>query len=67
MTGELGPGLEKWADVLEDDAKQSGGKILFLKTVGLLFLIALVGCIVCLALSWVLFGLITQALHKDFG
>ena len=67
ITGELGPCLEKWADVLEDDAKQRAGKVLFLKTFGLVFLIALIGCILCLALSWVIFGTMTQAVKTQFN
>ena len=62
-TGDLGPCLEQWADMLEADAIQRGGQLLFLRTFGVLFLIALVLCIVCLALSWAMFGANTAALH----
>ena len=65
-TGELGPCLEKWADVLEDDARQRGGQLLFLHTFGVLFLMALVLCIVCLITAWFLFGANTAALHRRF-
>lgn len=67
LTGDLGPCLEQHADMLEADACERGGQVLFLSTFGVLFLMALALCIVCLILSWFMFGANTAALHKQSG
>ncbi len=67
LTGDLGPCLEQHADMLEADACERGGQVLFLSTFGVLFLMALAVCIVCLILSWFMFGANTAALHKQAG
>lgn len=64
MTGELGPALEKWADVLEADAKERSGVVFFVKTFGLLFLIALIACIVCLIVSYIVVGIKVAAFKR---
>ncbi len=66
LGGDLGPCLEQHADVLEANACERGGQILFLSTFGVLFLMALTLCILCLILSWFMFGANTAALHKQF-
>ena len=56
MTGDLGPSLEQLADVLEDDAKQRGAQVLFLKTFGLVFACALIICILALIFAYTYSG-----------
>ena len=64
LTGDLGPALEKWADVLEDDAKERSGVVLFAKMFGLLFLLAFILCILCLIVSYIVVGMEVAAFKK---
>lgn len=52
MTGELGPALEQWANVLEDDAKERSGQMIFLYIVGPIFAGALLLCLCALVFAY---------------
>ena len=62
LTGDLGTSLEQCANVLEDDARERAGQLLFLYTIGVIFLGALIVCLLALTFAYFYSG---RPMHID--